>query len=77
MGKKIRGKAHVRDTLPVEEKNVEDGMRKPLSRQKRKDVNNLVKRLLEGKCTHISDVYFAKFKRVAVVRTPNVSEYVS
>jgi hypothetical protein len=49
MGKKIRGKAHVRDTLPVEEKSVEDGLRKPLSRQKRKEVINFVKKLLEGK----------------------------
>jgi hypothetical protein len=49
MGKKIRGKAHVRDTLPVEEKNVEDGLRKPLSRQKRNEVSKLVKKLMEGK----------------------------
>jgi hypothetical protein len=49
MGKKIRGKAHVRDTLPVEEKNVEDDLRKPLSRQKRNEVNNLVVRLMKGK----------------------------
>jgi len=76
MGKKIRGKAHVRDTLPVEEKNVEDGLRKPLSRQKRNEVSNLVERLLKGKWD-ISDVYFAKFERVAVVRTPNVLEYVN
>jgi len=47
MGKKNRGKAHVRDTLPVEEKNVEDGLRKPLSRQKRNEVSNLVERLLK------------------------------
>jgi hypothetical protein len=49
MGKKIRGKTHVRDTIPVEEKNVEDGLRKPLSRQKRSEVINLVERLLKGK----------------------------
>lgn len=49
MGKKIRGKPHVRDTLPVEEKTVEDGLRKPLSRQKRNEVSKLVERLLEGK----------------------------
>ena len=76
MGKKIRGKPHVRDTLPVEEKTVEDGLRKPLSRQKRNEVSKLVERLLEGKWG-ISDVYFAKFERVAVVRTPNVLEYVN
>jgi hypothetical protein len=47
MGKKVRGKAHVRDTLPVEEKN--DDSRKPLSRQKRNEVNNLVARLMKSK----------------------------
>lgn len=47
MGKKIRGKAHVRDTPPVEEKNVEDGLRKPLSRQARSEVSNLVEKLLK------------------------------
>jgi len=49
MGKKIRGKAHVRDTLPVEEKNVEDGLRKPLSPQARSEVSNLVEKLIKGK----------------------------
>jgi len=76
MGKKIRGKAHVRDTLPVEEKNVEDGLRKPLSRQARSEVSNLVEKLMKGKWD-ISDVYLVKFERIAVVRTPNVLEYVN
>jgi hypothetical protein len=49
MGKKSRGRAHVRVTLPVQEANGEDGLRKPLSRQKRNEVNNLVERLLNGK----------------------------
>jgi hypothetical protein len=49
MSKKIRGKTHLRDTLPVEEKSVEDGLRKPLSPQKRSEVTNLVERLLTGK----------------------------
>jgi hypothetical protein len=76
MGKKIRGKAHVRDTLPVEEKNVEDGLRKRLSRQARSEVSNLVEKLMKGKLD-ISDVYLVKFERIAVVRTPNVLEYVN
>jgi hypothetical protein len=49
MGKKSRGRAHVRGALPVQETNVEDGVRKPLSRQKRSEVNSLVERLLKGK----------------------------
>jgi hypothetical protein len=51
-------------------------LRKPLSRQKRNEVSKLVKKLMEGKWD-ISDVYFAKFERVAVVLTPNVLEYVN
>jgi hypothetical protein len=49
MGKKSRGRTHERGTLPVLETNVENGLRKPLPRQKRNEVNNLVERLLKGK----------------------------
>ncbi|GFG32224.1 hypothetical protein Cfor_02037 [Coptotermes formosanus] len=51
MGKKSRGRAHVRGALPVQETNVEDGVRKPLSRQKRSEVNSLVERLLKVSST--------------------------
>ena len=49
MGRKNRGKAQVRDTFSVGETHVQDGLRKPLSPQKRNEVNNLVKNLLAGK----------------------------